>query len=1502
MKNRLKFALLLWGAAAILSSATAQSSPQQNIAGDRVFDSRVEQHVVSKAVPAPKRTRTKTPKARTSPTPGTAKITQITPPSFSLPPVSQNIGIQSRAGASTPLNGIVIYSDNWNGDYKYGMYSWPTDGSSAEPSIVALDKNMKGQAGVAVGNRYYMTYYEESSLGYIYYNDHYVFDMDTWETIEVKDAGTNNYRNIAFALTYDATTNQIFGEFYNFDGDGYNFCTYNAEEHRAVYINEISGTMWNAMAVSPDGILYAIDYDGVLLSVDKASGNTTRIGDTGIRPEYMSSAAIDQRTGRFYWSVSTADNKSYIYEVNPATAEATLLYQCPNNEEITGMYVPVPEASDKAPDIAANFKGDFSEGSLDVNLSFDAPSTCFDGSPLNNDVDYTITCNGEQIASGKTAPGVNVTLEYTAPASGNYTFEVTCSNSEGDGPSAKLNLYLGIDNPTAPSDVILTYADNVFSLSWQPVKGEHDGYIADVTYTVNRIVNDGAPETVASGITECSFSEPYSSEGLAEVYYTVGASVHEFTSAFSPSNHITIGSISPPYNKNFLDNADITGYTIIDVNDDERTWGSSYSGVQISYSNSSTGPLDDWFISPAIKLYKDKIYTFTVEAQNNSTSYTERLEVCMGKAPTAAAMVKTIIEPVEVFDNTPMKFTAKIVSDETGDVFFGIHAISDPDQYYLYIREISISAGESTYAPGAVTDLKVTPGTKNPLEATVSFTAPATAINGAELTSIDKIEIYRGEELISSLTDVAPGKEYSCADILTESGTYKYRVVASNESGSGLDATVSAYIGVPLVLPPANVNIAETENPGEITLTWDAATTTVHGNEIDPSFVKYNVLDKNGNTVARDLPDCTFTHQAVTDGQILAYYTVVAVTSAGQSQGATSDIIAVGTPYTLPFAESFDNGDTSTVFGMKGEDASWSIVTDDSYVTLTDFDGTNGYAMMNGPYIDSFSNLFTGKITLNAAKPALSFAYYNLNSQDDTNTLEVSVITADGQKHPLATYVQNDGKLGWNYVILSLSDFAGQTVQINFLGTVVEYQTIMIDAIYVGELKDNDLGISGINGPSQVTPDQAFSLSATVSNAGALAVSDYKVELYANDVLIEEKAGVELNPGDKKTFSFEHSLNIAAPQQNIFTVNIAFDKDEDISNNSAQHAIEMTLPSYPVASGLVAEHNGTGVALEWQEPEMTELPKLSVTDDFEDYAPWSYTNVGEWTLVDGDGVPIGGIADLTFGTIVRGETKCAYYVMNDNGLPEAFAAHSGHQYMVSTYLYVGGVVADWMISPMLSGEAQTISFYAKSYNVNYPESFKVLYSTTDNDPDSFIEVASYSNVPDAWTEYTFPVPEGSVYFAIFCDSDNAFMFFVDDVTYTPANAESLNLTILGYNIYRNGEKINDTPVSATQYSDPDGAVNDEYMVTVVYPVGESAPSAPAMCTMSASGITGEQATSITTDRRSIIVTGATGNVAVSTADGKLIYSHAQAPKHTIATQPGIYIVSTSTITKKVLVR
>ena len=54
----------------------------------------------------------------------------------------------------------------------------------------------------------------------------------------------------------------------------------------------------------------------------------------------------------------------------------------------------------------------------------------------------------------------------------------------------------------------------------------------------------------------------------------------------------------------------------------------------------------------------------------------------------------------------------------------------------------------------------------------------------------------------------------------------------------------------------------------------------------------------------------------------------------------------------------------------------------------------------------------------------------------------------------------------------------------------------------------------------------------------------------------------------------------------------------------------------------------------------------------------------------------------------------------------------------------------------------------------YPESFRVLYSTTDKLPDSFIEVDAVENypangvVPEEWTEFKATLPAGAKYFAI----------------------------------------------------------------------------------------------------------------------------------------------------------
>ena len=50
------------------------------------------------------------------------------------------------------------------------------------------------------------------------------------------------------------------------------------------------------------------------------------------------------------------------------------------------------------------------------------------------------------------------------------------------------------------------------------------------------------------------------------------------------------------------------------------------------------------------------------------------------------------------------------------------------------------------------------------------------------------------------------------------------------------------------------------------------------------------------------------------------------------------------------------------------------------------------------------------------------------------------------------------------------------------------------------------------------------------------------------------------------------------------------------------------------------------------------------------------------------------------------------------------------------FAYDDSQVDDWAISPALSGNAQTISFYAKSYSKDYPEKIEVLYSTGSLSP------------------------------------------------------------------------------------------------------------------------------------------------------------------------------------------
>lgn len=245
----------------------------------------------------------------------------------------------------------------------------------------------------------------------------------------------------------------------------------------------------------------------------------------------------------------------------------------------------------------------------------------------------------------------------------------------------------------------------------------------------------------------------------------------------------------------------------------------------------------------------------------------------------------------------------------------------------------------------------------------------------------------------------------------------------------------------------------------------------------------------------------------------------------------------------------------------------------------------------------------------------------------------------------------------------------------------------------------------------------------------------------------------------------------------------------------------------------VNEHT---VSLAWTSPE----PVDGFLEDFEghnDFAINSSGNIG-WTYIDADNKPTYTWQACTFPT--QGQ-KMAYVVMNPwqtvpavNDNPN-YKPHSGQKMLVD-FCAVDAQNNDYIISPRLNFDADfQISFWARSYKTgeNYnAERIRVGYSTTGTQPSdfTFVNESPYVELPDEWTLVAYDIPKDARYVTINCVSDDAFMLLIDDIFVgtNKVRPESANMAraaaknpVVGFNVYRNGEKLNSKPVESVSYTD-----------------------------------------------------------------------------------------------------
>lgn len=1447
----------------------------------------------------------------------------------------------AKEAANMPaLNGVIVYNDNIDSTEECGLFELPLNGnSSGEPIVTGFTAN-----GCVVVDGFLYGFGYTTFWGYIMSIDLYEVDIEGGEIANHYTFDSQDY--IINTLAQDPTTGTIYGIGYNAAGSGLEFKKVELDgESTSLTVIAACDRNWNTITFDKDGQLWGISYDGesqdgsyvvtssALCKIDKATGAVTEVGETGVAPQYMSSGCIDKTTGRFFWNVNPADETGWMYEVNLTSGAATPLYQLKDNDEIMGMYVPAPLAEDGAPAVCENVEVVFNEDALTGNVNLTAPAKLFDGSNGSGDVTIHVLVDDQDLTA-TAAYGAEVAVPVTLDEAGLYTFVVYASNAAGDGPKTRIkNQWIGADTPEATS-ATLAYEDGTMTVSWEAVTASvNGGYINldNITYTVL----DMEDEVKASGLTGTSWSEEIAEpEEITKFQYQVVVVCDGNESEPALTNPITLGSIVPPYTSDFAENG-LEGWTLIDGNGDNKVWTVYNGNIRMQWNSSLN--MDDWAITVPIKLEAGKAYSFSFSTWAYSANYPERLEVKYGKTPTAAGMTETILEPTDitVTDADPLNVEKMIIPETTGTYYIGFHGISDKDEFYLYLSNFTIGEGVAATAPG-LGEIEAVADASGALSVNVNVKFASTTMGGDALTSLTKAELYRGTTLIKTFENPAVGGTDSYTDAPSTNGDVEYSLVCYNENGKGLVATASTFVGFAKPSPLESATIARTNTTGEVVVSWTPVTTDINGKTYPAGSVKYKVCEYNSGWVPFTdfLDGDSYTYQAVEAGeQDFIQVAVFPFYESVNGTGDVTDMIPVGTPY-AGLDETFADGKIhyswiyssgATEYGEGG--GSVSLCTGDTYENLNGVNDDNGYLQIKASYLEGSALFISGMVDLSSlVNPGFTFYVYNISNgtNPDVNLANVYVkdLSSDSDEwvaiysKPVneicgAASAEEIGEEGWGKATVSLGAYAGKTIQIGVEGVVKYYSNNFFDNMKVGNILGHDLKAAGISAPAKVKVGEPYTVDVRVSNEGAQNVASYSVELYADDDLVATEVCTDLAPGTSTTVSFDCVMSPVAQEAISYYAKVVYADDEAPADNTTDTIVVAPIVStLPAATDLEGSSTAEGIKLTWNEPNLEGGVVEPVTDDFEDADSFA-AEYGDWTFVDKDDKAVGGFQNLDVPGIVPGSTTGSFWIWDNDELGnQTFAAHSGSKYLFALFRSDDGTTDDWAISPELCGDAQTISFFAKSYSTEYPEKIEVYYTTSPSvNPDDYVQVGATVNpVPGDWTEYSYDLPSGATHFAIRSCATGSFMLMVDDVTYAPASGSSANLELKGYNVYRDGVKINDALVEETEFVDTNVVEGQQYtyIVTAVYEGrGESALSNEAVVTYAPVGIAdvaaGKVAVSVENNNL-VVLNAADKNVVISSANGAVIYSGAGEARTVVPVGKGVYVVKVDKTVKKVIVK
>ncbi len=916
---------------------------------------------------------------------------------------------------------------------------------------------------------------------------YYECDFETGEFIEGSDVEIENIDNGYFSVcAYNEDDDTVYGFGINGEGENYIFAKTpgsNPDGFEVIKTIDIDVEKEETCPYicynAADKNLYGINYEGWLVRI-AADGSLEKLFDVSEMGEtlYQGTMAYSNSAAGFYVNY-TSEESSELYFIDPVAKTVTKIIDMPDEDTLSIMICTDPTRAPESPEAPVVKACDFADGATSGTITIALPVKNVSGGDLSPEISWTATIDREVYKTGKAAPGESVVVEFTNLSDDMHAFSFYATDKDAEGTSANTRFYVGNDTPVAPAYV--TFENGV--ASWPAVdEGVHGGYVDASKVEYNVYLND-EPVGKTAG-TSMTVSLPADAD-LAVYIISVEATCNGMTSAPTGSDKVVAGKPFTP-DVTFAPTPEEAGlFTVTDENYDDSSWDfyPDFRGSTafICYY-SLDGPSDDWLFLPAINFASNKNkyrLKFDVDRMG-STIDGEYYEVFIGSEPEADAMSQELIEKtkVEFANGQEQKGDVYFSVPEAGVYYIGIHCVSDYNRYGVIVNNISVTdPGIVEVSPEAVSDIVAVAAEQGELKANVSFVLPQKTVGGADIPETTTVSAtVTGAE--SVVVSGKPGQKVS-ANVATVQGINTISVIASIDGNNSPEATVKVYTGVDNPGMVRNLVVTPSDDMLSAVMTWEAPDEGANGGYIVPENVAYEIWVDTGYGFEpyAELGKNVFTYTfSIPAGSVQDFYKIAVVTTneAGLADYLNSEAVILGTPYELPIAEDFEEGEyeplainpwainypTDACTNQKWNFSSMAeIFNDDSYTT----NGIMGYqASANGAgqlcmSMPRFTTVGLESATVEIVfwggnKGAVPYVTATAAAAPDIVEVPGNVITADNQWNTLTASLPGSllGK-GW--------------VQININGNVTSTEPFVI--IEEVAVKGVTAGVAGVEASSK---------------------------------------------------------------------------------------------------------------------------------------------------------------------------------------------------------------------------------------------------------------------------------------------------------------------------------------------------------------------------------------------------------------------------------------------------